>query len=270
MPKIKYGLKNVHYAIVTETTNATTGKVTSSYGPVKAWKGAVNISLDSQGEDTQFYADDGAYFTLTSNNGYQGDFESALIPEDVNISALGQEKDANGVVIETSNDVKNYIALMFEFQMDKSGRRYVFYRCSLTRPSVASQTKADTVEPQTDTITLTATPRPDDDNMVKAYTDKGSQAYSGWYDQVYTGGASVPMIDIQPQSVTLGDGESVELQAKVVPSDATITWGSSDLTVASVTDGTVLAVGEGDALITASIEVDGVSYTSTATVIVTE
>lgn len=270
MPKIKFGLRNVHYSIVTETTNSTTGKVTSTYGPVKPWKGAVNLSLDAQGEDTPFYADDGVYETLTNNNGYQGDFESALIPEDVNVSVLGQSKDANGVVTETSDDVKKYIAFMFEFQLDKSGRRHLLYRCSLTRPSISSSTKGESVEPQTDTVTLTATPRPDDDKKVKAYADKGSPAYNGWYSAVYQGGAPVPMIDIQPQSIALADGDSIDLQTSVVPADAVITWNSSDLSVATVSDGTILAVGEGNAVITASIEVDGVAYTSTATVIVSE
>ena len=66
MPKVKYGLKNVHYAIVTETTDST-GAVTSSYGTVKAWPGAVNISLDAQGDDTPFYADDGTYYMAAEN-----------------------------------------------------------------------------------------------------------------------------------------------------------------------------------------------------------
>lgn len=269
MPKIKYGLKNVHYAVATETTNPSTGETTTSYGPVKPWKGAVSISMDAQGEDVIFRADDGAYANLDNNNGYQGDFESALIPEDVNISVLGQTKDANGVVTETADDVKKYFAFMFEFQLDKSGRRFIFYRCSLTRPSVGSQTKGETVEPQTDTVTITATPRPDDNN-IKSYVDKGSAAYNGWYTQVYAGGDVVPMIDVQPQSITLDDGESVDLQVKVVPADAVISWESSDLTVASVSNGKVLAVGAGTAIITASIEVDNVEYTSTVTVIVNE
>lgn len=267
MPKIKYGLKNVHYSIVTEITDASTGAVTSYYGTVKPWPGAVSIGLDPQGEDTPFYADDGVYEMLTSNNGYQGDFESALIPEDVTISAYGQAKDANGVVTETSHDVKKYIALMFEFQLDKSGRRHLFYRCSLTRASVASSTKGETVEPQTDTVTLTATPRPDDDK-VKSYVDKGATAYNSWYSSVYSGGSPAPAIDVQPQSVTLSDGDSIELQVSKVPSDAVVSWTSSDLTVATVSDGTVLAAGEGSAQITASITVDGVAYTSSVTVIV--
>ena len=184
MKKVKFGLKNVHYAVVTETTDSTTGAVTSTYGTVKAWPGAVNISLDPSGDDAPFYADDGVYYTIGNNSGYSGTFESALIPEDVLTSVMGQDKDTNGVVTETTNDTKKYIALMFEFQMDESGRRFVFYRCSLARPSVAGQTRADSTEVQTETANITATPRPDD-QIVKAYVDKDGEAYDDWYEDVY-------------------------------------------------------------------------------------
>ena len=184
MAKVKYGLKNCHYAVVTETTDSTTGAVTSTYGTVKAWPGAVNISLEAQGEDSNFYADDGVYFTLGNNSGYQGDFESALVPEDVETSVMGQTKNSDGVILEAADDVKKYIALMFEFEMDASGRRYCFYRCSLSRHAVGSATKTDSVEVQTDTVTITATPRPDD-QIVKGYCDKNADAYDDWYTSVY-------------------------------------------------------------------------------------
>ena len=100
--KIKFGLKNTHYAVVTETTNPSTGVVTSSYGTVKAWPGSVNLTLDAAGEDTPFYADDSVYAMLTSNSGYTGTFESALIPEDVNLNVLGQTKTSDGLVTETN------------------------------------------------------------------------------------------------------------------------------------------------------------------------
>lgn len=184
MPKIKYGLKNVHYAVVTETTDSETGAVTSSYGTVKAWPGAVNLSLDAQGDDTPFYADDGVYVMLANNTGYSGALESALVPEDIYTSVMGQDKDANDVVVEKADDTKKFIALMFEFTMDESGRRFLFYRCNLTRPSVASATKADSVDPQTETVNVTATPRPDD-QAVKAFVDKDGDAYDDWYEEVY-------------------------------------------------------------------------------------
>jgi len=186
MSKIKYGLKNVHYAIVTETTDPSTGETTSTYGTVKAWPGAVNMSLEAQGEDTPFYADDSVYYMLGNNAGYQGDFESALIPEDVEVSVMGQTKDTKDVIIEKSDDVKKYVALMFEFTLDASGRRYCFYRCSLSRHAIASGTTNESIEPQTDTVTITSTARPDD-NAIKAYADKASEAYADWYTSVYAG-----------------------------------------------------------------------------------
>ena len=36
------------------------------------------MSLDPSGESNTFYADDTAYAVLTSNSGYEGDFESAV------------------------------------------------------------------------------------------------------------------------------------------------------------------------------------------------
>lgn len=268
MAKVKYGLKNVHYAIVTETTDST-GAVTSSYGTVKAWPGAVNISLDAQGDDSPFYADDGVYYTVGNNNGYSGTFESALIPEDVYTSVFGQTKDVNGVISEKATDVKKYIALMFEFTMDASARRFLFYRCNLTRPSVASQTKGESVEVTTETVNITITPRPDD-QKVKDRVDQGDAAYAGWYSAVYNGSAApVPSINLSTHAITIADEAEFTLVASVVPAGQTVTWTSSNTSIASVADGVVTGEGAGNATITASITVDGVTYTDTATVVVT-
>ena len=54
--KIKFGLKNVHYAVVTETD----GEIT--YDTPKPIRGAVNLTLDAAGESVQFYADDSVYY----------------------------------------------------------------------------------------------------------------------------------------------------------------------------------------------------------------
>lgn len=190
--KIKFGLKNVHYAVVTETEQED-GTIKSTYGAVKKWPGAVNLSLDPSGESSPFYADDITYAMLTSNSGYEGDFESALVPEDVQISVLGQE-EVDGVIVESSSDVQKYIALMFEFAGDAKARRHVLYRCSLTRPSIASQTKEDSTEPVTESVTIKATPRPDvntingvEKNLTKASTGESTtdEVYNSWYKQVW-------------------------------------------------------------------------------------
>lgn len=180
--KIMYGLKNVHYAVVTETTSD--GVTTSSYGTVKAWPGAVNISLSPEGSQDPFYADDSTYVMLNSNSGYSGSFESALIPEDVLTAVLGQTIDSDtGLVVENKNDTVKFIALMFEFAGDAKKRRFCFYRVNLARPEITSETVGDSIEPVTQTVDLTATPRPDD-GMVKTYCNEGDTAYSSFYDAV--------------------------------------------------------------------------------------
>ena len=77
--KVKYNLKNVHAAKLTETDSD--GTTTFSYAEPKAIPGAVSISLDAEGETSPFYADGIVYFRSVTNNGYSGDLEIALIPE---------------------------------------------------------------------------------------------------------------------------------------------------------------------------------------------
>lgn len=57
--KVKFGLKNVHYAMLTEADG---GEVT--YGTPVAILGAVNLSMDAQGDTSTFYADDMAYSAI--------------------------------------------------------------------------------------------------------------------------------------------------------------------------------------------------------------
>ncbi len=62
----------------------------------------------------------------------------------------------------------------------------VLYNCSASRPSIESETKEDTIEPGTETLSLTADPR--SDGLVKARTgDTTDQTtYDNWYKTVYT------------------------------------------------------------------------------------
>ena len=65
----------------------------------------------------------------------------------------------------------------------------------------------------------------------------------------------VSEISLDQTSITLEEGRSVTLKATVKPDDAsgkTITWASSDTSVATVSDGTIIAVSAGSATITAT------------------
>lgn len=186
--KIKFGLKNVHYAILTESTDSQTGKITSSYGTVKSWPGAVNISLEPQGTDSPFYADDRVYYRVSKNNGYSGDFESALIPDDVYESILNMDRDDDDILVESASNSNSttYFALLFEIDGDAKARRFCFYKVSLTRPTIAGATKEEDATPQTETVTMTAVPRADEDEYIRAVADEATDAtkYAGWFSAV--------------------------------------------------------------------------------------
>ncbi len=100
---------------------------------------------------------------------------------------LKETKDANGVLVETNKDADPvYFALLFEFDGDKKALRHVLYNCSVSsRPTLESSTKEDTIEPGTETLSLSADPR--EDGLVKAKSgdDTTAEAYNNWYNQVY-------------------------------------------------------------------------------------
>lgn len=182
--KVKYNLKNVHAAKLTETEVG--GATTFTYAAPKAIPGAVSISLDAEGDSSPFYADGIVYFRSSTNNGYSGDLEIALIPEWFRTEILQEELDKNGVLVENSDVAESVkFALLFEFDGDVNAIRHVLYNCSASRPSIESQTKEDTIEPGTETLSITADPRAD--GLVKARTgDTTNQGeYTNWYKKVY-------------------------------------------------------------------------------------
>ena len=150
--KVKFGLKNCHYAKATfdEDGNVTYEK------PIRM-PGAVSLSMDPEGENENFYADDIVYYVINNNSGYSGDLELALIPESFLKDILHEEEDANGVMAENATVSYERFALLFEFSGDAKAIRHVLYCCSASRPAMEGQTAEDEKEVQTETLTLSAT-----------------------------------------------------------------------------------------------------------------
>lgn len=180
--KIRYGLKNVHYAKVTVSD---AGVVT--YDKPKAFKGAVNLTLDAEtGDVTKFYADDSVYWQgAGANSGYSGSLEMASgdARDEFDCDNLGFTKDSHGNILENSDAKATAFALMWEFDGDVSATRYVAYNCLATRPSLSGATKEDTISPATDSYNLTASPA-EDTHHVQMKCPKSSTDYDTFFDAV--------------------------------------------------------------------------------------
>lgn len=146
--KVKYGLSNCYYAVLDETAG--------TYGTPVAMPGAVNLSLDQEGETNNFRADNMDYYVSVSNNGYSGDLELALIPDSFLTDVMGEVVGTNGLQYEIADAKPKAFALLFQFEGDEHATRHVLYNCKATRPTLASQTTDTSIEPVTETISLTA------------------------------------------------------------------------------------------------------------------
>ena len=178
--KVKFGLKNCHYAKATFDED---GGVTFDK-PVRI-PGAVSLSLDPSGEMEPFYADNIAYYVVNNNSGYEGDLEIALIPESFLIDIMHEELDANGVLAENVSAEPEHFALLFEFDGDQRHIRHVMYNCTASRPTIEGETAEDSKEPQTDTLALAATPLANGYVKAKTGTNTSDAVYNSWYDAVY-------------------------------------------------------------------------------------
>lgn len=181
--KIKYGLKNVYYAVATIAADNS-----ATYDTPVAFPGAVSISLDAEGDTSTFYADNIAYYVTASNNGYSGSLEMARITDAFCEDILGEVTNStSGLTYEIQDHEPVHFALMFQFEGDDKATRHVIYNCVATRPSVAGSTKEETIEPQTESVDLTATSiyvAGVTANVVKAKALEGTTAYSSFFTTV--------------------------------------------------------------------------------------
>lgn len=178
--KVQFNLKNVHYAILTETEGAPAWDT-----PVKV-PGAVNLSLDPQGDVTPFYADGIVYYQSAANNGYSGDLEMARMPDqmlqDIWLFSVDTE---DKVITENANVEPRPFALLFQIDGDKDNQFYCMYNCTGTRPGISSTTNTESKEPQTQSSTISATPLENGNVMARTTAETPDAVKKAWFAKVY-------------------------------------------------------------------------------------
>ena len=181
--KVKFGLKNVYYSIVTETV--TSGVISYSYATPVHIPGAVNLSLDIEGDTNTFYADNTAFYQSIANNGYSGSLEMALIPDSFRTAALGEIAATNKVLAEYSDAKPAAFALAFQVEGDDKETCYWYYNCIASRPNVEQNTTEDTIEPTPETLDVTIAPRIKDGLVrIKSNDETPAATITSWFNAV--------------------------------------------------------------------------------------
>ena len=150
------------------------------------------VNFDPSGDLVNVYADGTVIYTGRQNSGYTGSLELTNLDDDFAAWVLSEAVDSNNVQYEEKEPQINRFYLLWEWVQDAKNTRHVMYNITASRPSIESETKEETIEPGTETLSLTADPR--EDGLVKSRTgdDTTDSVYRNWYQAVYVPQESAP------------------------------------------------------------------------------
>lgn len=184
--KVTFGLDKVHIAFFDKA--ATAGQ--------PAWEvpipipGAVRWAPEAQGETSTFYADNMAYFLVTSNNGYTGELEMANIPDEIKARMFGWKIDDNGMLVEIADGMPEKFALLGQVKGDKRDRRFVYYDCQAARTAKENTTKGESTEIVGETLSMTSSPIEINDNVIVKgdleLNATNATQFNSFFTKVYT------------------------------------------------------------------------------------
>ena len=178
--KIRYGLKNVHVAIVDESDPTAV-----TYGTPHRIRGAVSWVAKSKFERTAIAADDDPeYAIIEDNQGYDSELELETLDDFMQKDVLGMVADKNGILTESANMKTKAIALLFEFDGDVKKTRHAMYRCRVSKPDEESSTKGEKTDPKSTKLSMLCTAAKDTE-LIKSSVKQGQTPYASWFDSVY-------------------------------------------------------------------------------------
>lgn len=174
------GLKDIHIAVMKEDGTYET--------PVKI-SPAMNATITPNINTATLFGDDRAVETAES----LGDIDVTIGTTDLTTEEyallLGKTVNSDGVVIDSAEDVAPYVAMGFRAMKSNGAYRYVWlYKGKFGIPSDTHQTKGDTVEFQTPSITAKFVTR--DDGKWRARVDSDDPGadqgvIDNWFNAVY-------------------------------------------------------------------------------------
>lgn len=193
--KYHYDVKNCHYCPGTRNDD---GTVTFTGTPVKEL-GLMSMDMSAEGDTTKIRADGIDYIVIMSNNGYTGTLNFVKISDQFRKDCLNEKADTTtGMQYEDADADPVPFALMGEFKGDQEGIRWIYFNCVASRPNQAGENKDNQKEPDTEELSVTASPLPitidgEDVNVVRGGITKSmkEETYNAWFDRVVIPGVPV-------------------------------------------------------------------------------
>lgn len=180
------GLRDLHYAILkTDTAEGTTYET-----PVKL-SGAIAANVNPNTSSATLFADDGPYDSSATLGEISLELNVADIPAQHSATLLGHTYK-NGVLIKKASDQPPYVAIGYRSLKSNGAYRYTWlYKGKFTDGEQNNQTKGDSIEYQTPTITGAFVKR-DFDDMWQAEADsddttlgENSAVIANWFKTVF-------------------------------------------------------------------------------------
>lgn len=182
--KVLIGLDNFYYAILNSDTTAGI-----SYQTPVALKGALTVAYNPNSEVATLFADDGPYDTAETIGEIELEVGIADISQEDYAAIMGHTI-TGGVMAENSTDQPIDIAFGFRAKRSNTGYGYYwFLKGKFNKPSMDHETKGDTINWQTPTMTGKFTTRVYD-GLYKYSTRDDATDYtaaigSAWFSSVY-------------------------------------------------------------------------------------
>ena len=178
--KVHYDLTNVYIAPMTSEGE------NPAWGTPKRLYGAISMDLTANGETVKLRADGIDYYTNVSNNGYEGDLNLALVPDWLRTEVLGDTiTETDKVMVENALAEPKHFALIYEFLYDKKNRRHVLFNCLAGRPNIQGENKDNQKNPDTESLTITATPLAGGHVKASTTEETPEEIYKNWTDAVW-------------------------------------------------------------------------------------
>ncbi len=178
------GLRNLHFALLEEDT-----KEGVLYDVPEMMAAAISASITPEVSSATLYANDVAIATSSNLGSIQVELEIDQLAPEVIEKLLGVKRNEDGVLVYDGDATSPYVAIGFQAELSTGGFRYVWLtKGQFSIPADSYQTKGESVEFQTKTISATFLTR-EHDRVWKYEVNEDKlqnpEITNNWFKNVY-------------------------------------------------------------------------------------